>query len=481
MNKTFLMFLVILIEGYVVLATELIAIRTLIPFVGSGTEIISIIISAVLLPLAFGYHIGGNAFRKEYTKSKIRKKKTLSIRKILLRNVISSLIVLTIGLSYIFQELFFAVMEISGITNRLIQTSIYSILFLSFPVFLLGQTVPLVSSYFSSVRLSEITGKMLFFSTTGSFLGSVFSTIILMSYFGVHNTIIFVIFLLCVLVFLLVRKLFCYETFLCVIILSASYMLNSDNTMQKLDVVSNNTYNLVRIIDLPEKEQKIFNVNRSTSSQISKNPEEQFPYFLYIQNNFIKPIADKKDTPLDILIIGAGGFTIGLGDEHNSYTFIDIDPDLKEVAEKHFLNEELTPNKKFIASSARAFVHNNKDSYDLIIIDVFTNRISIPMECTTREFLLDVKKLIRKNGIIVANVIGSPTFSDSFSTRYHNTFASVFPIFSRQIMDTKSLWSQKTDREDGIKNTIYMYFNNEYSDDKTIYTDDKNTYSIDQP
>jgi hypothetical protein len=38
MSKTRLFFLVILIEGYVVLACELLAIRQLIPFVGSGTE-----------------------------------------------------------------------------------------------------------------------------------------------------------------------------------------------------------------------------------------------------------------------------------------------------------------------------------------------------------------------------------------------------------------------------------------------------------
>lgn len=78
MNKTQLLFLVILIEGYVVLATELLAIRTLIPFIGSGTETISIIISAVLLPLAFGYHVGGNAFKKTYAKAKVKNKKIYS-------------------------------------------------------------------------------------------------------------------------------------------------------------------------------------------------------------------------------------------------------------------------------------------------------------------------------------------------------------------------------------------------------------------
>ena len=53
------LFFVIFLEGFVVLSLELLAIRLTIPFVGSGTDTISIIIAAVLLPLAFGYYRGG--------------------------------------------------------------------------------------------------------------------------------------------------------------------------------------------------------------------------------------------------------------------------------------------------------------------------------------------------------------------------------------------------------------------------------------
>ncbi|MEZ5691100.1 MAG: fused MFS/spermidine synthase [Rickettsiales bacterium] len=480
MNKTQLLFLVILIEGYAVLATELLAIRSLVPFVGSGTEVVSIIISAVLMPLAFGYHIGGNAFKKAYAKSKHKKKEKLSIRKLLLKNVVSSLIVLTIGLSYVFQEIFFSVLEKVGFTNRLFQTSLYSVLFLSFPVFLLGQTVPLVSNYFSREKLSEITGKMLFFSTTGSFLGSVFSTIVLMSYVGVHNTVIVTISLLCILILLLVRSIFSFETILCVIVFLTVYGLNKTETMREFDIYSNNAYNMVRVEDVPEEERKVLHINRSTSSQISKDHKYRFEYFAYAEDNIIKPATEIAKKPLDILVVGAGGFAIGIDDKTNNYTFVDIDPDLKDVSEKYFLNRKLTDNKKFIASSARAFVHNTKNKYDIIFIDVYTNRISIPMECTTREFLLDVKARLKKGGTIAANVIASPTFANRFSVRYNNTFASVFPTFSRQIMQNDTLEAKKR-VDDKPANIMYIYFDNEYTDDKDLYTDDKNTYSVDQP
>ena len=44
----------IAIEGYVVLAVELLAIRQLTPYVGNATDTVAIVIAAVLLPLAFG-------------------------------------------------------------------------------------------------------------------------------------------------------------------------------------------------------------------------------------------------------------------------------------------------------------------------------------------------------------------------------------------------------------------------------------------
>src|SRR5690349_17072533 len=49
------------IEGYVVLAVELLAIRQLTPYVGNATDTVAIVIAAVLLPLAFGYDAGGRS------------------------------------------------------------------------------------------------------------------------------------------------------------------------------------------------------------------------------------------------------------------------------------------------------------------------------------------------------------------------------------------------------------------------------------
>ena len=128
-------------------------------------------------------------------------------------------------------------------------------------------------------------------------------------------------------------------------------------------------------------------------------------------------------------------------------------------------------------------MHNDDKLYDLIVLDVFTNTMSIPMECTSRDFLLDVKARLKARGIVAANVIASPTLDDKFSKRYDATFASVFPSRSRQIIGAFDPWgtADTEGTESNYRNIIYMYFNNAQSDDKTIYTDAKNTYSLDRP
>lgn len=476
MTKTFLLFLIIFIEGYVVLACELLAIRELIPFVGSGTETISIVISAVLLPLAVGYHWGGRAYRHHRAGARHKGSKARSVRKLLLRNMLVALLILTPGLSYVVMERFFNLLDWAGVTHRLAQTPLYSLLFLVVPMFLLGQTVPLVSNYFSSRRLSEITGWMLFISTIGAFLGSVFSTIVLMMAIGVHKTVIVTLGLLALLVILLAKRAR-YERIAGIALLGVIFLLNGDYVMAGRHIVSNNAYNTISITDAPDGT-KLFMVNRSIASRIGPN-NETYDYVKYLESMVLN-YDYQSARPRDILVIGAGGFTFGHSDFYNSYTYVDIDPAIKKAAEGHFLHQRLGRNKTFAPVAARAFIRNHDRAYDMILVDVYTNAQSMPMECTTREFLLDLKKLLKPDGMLAVHAGVSPVFEDAFSIRYHNTFASVFPAYTRQVMGAYNPWPDGK-RPPQMNIVLYLYFNRALSEDRGIYTDDKNSYSLDRP
>ncbi|MEI6730837.1 MAG: hypothetical protein WCL30_06210, partial [Pseudomonadota bacterium] len=344
-RKQLFVFPIIMLEGYAVLAIELLAIRQVLPFVGSGIEVVSIIVSAILLPLAVGYHFGGTRV------------KTLSIRKILLRNLTIAIIILIFGLSYIPLEIFFSALPKMGLHNRILQTVIYSAIFLITPTFLLAQTIPLVSNYLPKAKLSEITGRMLFFSTSGSFLGSIFSTLVLMTILGVHNTVNITITLIGLIVLILSRRLINFDNFIAVIFIGILWTINGNAAMGKIGIIADTPYSLMSIEKNNSEKSTILNVNRSLSSKYAANPQNRFEYIKYVENNFIP----EKGKPIDILVLGAGGFTFGWDDQKNNYTFVDIEEQLKPIAEKYLLPGAIAKNKKAITTSARAFLRSTQE------------------------------------------------------------------------------------------------------------------------
>lgn len=463
------LFAIIIIEGYVVLSSELLAIRLTIPFVGSGTDTVSIIIAAVLLPLSFGYYFGG-----QFKPYKTRHGHVVGVREKLTRNIFISTILLVFGLSYLPLLLFLGTLIDQGLTNRLILTAIYSGIFLVTPVFLLGQTIPLISNYFSREKLSEITGRILFFSTIGSFLGATFSTLILMATVGVHYTAALNFILLAGLFFTLGKRNSELAKGSMIALVLLGLVFNSAKVMEMLNVVENNQYNMIRVFDDPASDMRILSLNNNSDSGYSKNGKKH-DYIEFIETNFID-VLPKSGKPVNILVIGAGGFTIGLEDAHNLYHFVDIDGSLKEIAERDFLQQKLGPNKIFHPVSAEAFLASGDETFDLIILDAYLGDLTIPEQLVTQDFFRRVKNRLGDNGIVAANFILSPSFANAYSRNIDNTFRSVFPFVTRQVIGHYNGWDAKT-----MDNTIYIY--NRHADEtKTkIYTDNKNTVYYDKP
>lgn len=471
LSQTLLLFSVILIEGYVVLSSELLAIRQTIPYVGSGTDTVSIIIASVLMPLAFGYQNGGR-FKPHKMFGMF-----ITIRRKLILNILISASILFFGLSYVFIKEFFEFLPSIGLYDRIAQTTVYCLVFLVIPVYLLGQTVPLISNYFSKEKLSKITGKILFFSTVGSFLGAVFSTIILMSMLGVHHTASLNFVLMAILVFLLEkRKLSKSFAFACLLAFLALY-LNSDKTMGSYKIRKNNEYNTVITTELATGE-RVMMINGNRSS--SYNDGRKHAYVEFAEKIALQPILNEK-TARDILIIGAGAFTFGHNDrnEKNQYIYVDIDKDLKDVAERYVLYEPIGENKTFVAQPARAYLNETDKKFDLIYLDAYTGGINIPEHMVTREFFLQVRDRLKDGGLLVTNFVASPNFGSKFSRHLDNTFRDVFPHFSRHVVgDYYDLWSG---RDNSLANLTYIYRHKDVYDVGHIYTDNKNTVFYDKP
>lgn len=464
------LFAVIIIEGYVVLSSELLAIRVTIPFIGSGTDIVSIIIAAILLPLSFGYYYGG-----QFKPYRNRKGKIVSVRDKLATNILAATCFLVFGLSY---SALIHVMDAligHGLSNRLLLATIYSAVFLVIPVFLLGQTIPLVSNYFRREKLSQITGKILFFSTMGSFIGATFSTLVLMALVGVHYTAALNFVLLASLFFGLGKRKPEYAKTLMWALLIFGLIINSDSQLRSLNVVKNNQYDVIKVYQKPGSDTMVMSLNHNNDSQYSPSSGKKTDYISFVETNYIYT-RNLDAEPLNILVIGAGGFTLGLGDDINQYQFVDIDPDLKKVAELDFLKKKLGDNKKFEPISAESFLIRDKSKYDLIMLDAYQGDLTIPENLVTQDFFKLVKERLAPGGKVIGNFVMNPSFGSAFARNLDNTFRSVFPLISRFTIGQFNGWSK-----DNIRNVMYVYDNVPEENDLKIYTNNKNTVYYDKP
>ncbi|WP_230530679.1 fused MFS/spermidine synthase [Microvirga roseola] len=452
----------IAIEGYVVLAVELLAIRQLTPYVGNATDTVAIVIAAVLLPLALGYEAGGRASLAQGDETGVRRQLT--------RNLLIAALVLSFGLSHPFLAAFFQILDGLGLTHRLVQASVHACLFLVYPIYLLGQTLPLVAYCSTGANLPRSTGLMLFLSTLGSFLGSVVSTLVFMTFLGVHITVAITLGLLVLLAALIGWRMEGRSRLALTSAALGLYIafINSPASVEAYGIVSNNLYSEVRVVANPAEDSRLLIINNSPSSKVAAHPEHRFAYVKFIEKEVIRKLDSAR--PQRILVIGAGGFTIGLEDRFNDYTYVDIDPALRDVSEEHFLHRPLGPNKTFVPESARAFLRRNKQTYDVVVLDAFTNRINLPPDLITQEAFAAAKQALAPGGQVIMNIITSPTFADRFSRSIDATIRSVFPFVTRQILPQTQTGK--------VASVLYLSgrLENEPYD---IYTDDRNRSFLD--
>ena len=191
-----------------------------------------------------------------------------------------------------------------------------------------------------------------------------------------------------------------------------------------------------------------------------------FQYVNFINKNFIDNLNDDKVH--QILVLGAGGFTVGLKDKKNQYTFLDIEKDLKKISEEFFLPEPLSENKRFVAQDAYLYMINTEQLYDIIVVDVYSSLHNIPEHFVTVDFFKKIKDHLVPGGIMLANIITSPSFENKFAKRVDNTLRQVFPAFlSRQVIGDFNPYGS------GIDNIVYIFYNRE--PDNNFYTIDKNS------
>jgi len=103
---------------------------------------------------------------------------------------------------------------------------------------------------------------------------------------------------------------------------------------------------------------------------------------------------------------------------------VELDPDVVEVARRWFAFPSSIPVE---VEDGRRYLERHDDKVDVIVIDAYFAD-SIPFHLTTREFLETVRKRLNPGGVVISNVIGSPTGDGSKLVRsFVRTYREVFP------------------------------------------------------
>ncbi|QDP71929.1 methyltransferase domain-containing protein [Legionella israelensis] len=442
------LFFILLIEGFVTISVEILAIRQLMPFYGSNIIITSMVIGIFLLFLAIGYWRGGTHHDHFFKK--------------ISRNFSFSLVWVGFGLSYSFVAWYYLLANVKFSTPYLINLTLYLLIIIAPTVYWLGQTIPLTTNLFSEeLRVSHISGRALFVSTIGSFLGAILTSLILFHYLGVAWT----VFINCLLLFLLVLYLMPYSRFSIFTVLGLSFALilifQLNVNVEKVFFKLTNNYANYKI-ETHSDFSKTLQINNSLSSKITPN-NKALSYIEFLRNILFKHMDLKNKK---ILVIGAGGFTFSAAGTHqNDITYVDIDPALKKLAEEHFLKKPI--KGKFIGQDARQFLQQSHQRYDLIISDVYSHQISIPPSLLTIEYFQKIAEHLTPSGLFIANIIANPFFKDDYSQRLHQTLTSVFPYCSIIPLN----WGSK------VANIIYIC--NAKNQKASIYSDNYNQSTID--
>ncbi len=150
--------------------------------------------------------------------------------------------------------------------------------------------------------------------------------------------------------------------------------------------------------------------------------------YIQIYEEVVRWQSEKRN-PFKALFIGGGGYTFPRFVEAKypeaEIDVVEIDPEITKVVHQ-YLGVPKDSRIHSFNEDGRWFVMNHKEKgkYDFIFGDAF-NDLSIPYHLTTKEFAMQLKALLRPDGLLLANVIDSFKVGQ-FMPSYIRTLEEVF-------------------------------------------------------
>ena len=439
-----LLYAIVFIEGFCSLGAEVIALRRLVPHIGSSIVVTAPTIGFFLLALALGYASGARV--------------TGNYIAIVARNFLIAAALAGIGLAGISVDWMFAHLQPVIVAYVVFIGGVLCPL-----AWLLGQTVPILTNLMKAERTGEASGMALYWSTLGSFLGSISLSLLVMQWLGVSAAVFACALGLVIGTLLLApqnKKIGAFA------LLTATLAAGFNH--QHL-VTADTAYAEYLIGDVElagQNNPRAFWVNKSTASLIDDSqPPNYTRYIKHLRQILLDDLGFKDK---DILVLGAGGFTLSHQEPLNRYTYVDIDPAIREIAEKHFLRQPA--HGEFIADDARRYIATTERRFDAVVVDVYSSHTSIPSHLVTREFWAGTRRALKADGVLLANLI----LDGKLETPYaRNLLATIDSVFGRCAVDVLH-------KAKNLANVEVTCFASSQPAPTGIYIDEKNWADLDR-
>lgn len=121
--------------------------------------------------------------------------------------------------------------------------------------------------------------------------------------------------------------------------------------------------------------------------------------------------ATGSDDPIDAVYVGGGAFTVPryvrATRPGSRQTILEIDGDLVDVVEDEFDFDRGDDVEIVVGDGRLSMADLETDSADVVVGDAFGSR-AVPFHLATEEFLTDVARVLRPEGIYAANIIDGP-------------------------------------------------------------------------
>ncbi len=449
LKKNFLFFIVF-ITGAAILIIEVTAIRMLAPYFGNTLFTISSIIGIVLGGLSLGYYLGG-IFADKYPKFSV------FFFLIFIAGIFSFLI-------QVFSKI--ALPTLGTILDMKIGPPIVSLILFFIPNLILGMISPFAIKL-KTLELKEIgkvSGKVFFWSTLGSIIGSFLAGFLLIPHFGISKIIISTALTLIIIGisggwFFKDEKYKShfkkFELFsIMIIVLLFSFITLFLPKDEFVILQKDGLYSQIIVEDIKIRNEKarLLRLDRTFQGAVFLESNElPFEYTkYYVIYKILNPQIEKA------LFLGGGTYSIPrklLLDQNNikRIDVVEIAPELYQIAKKYFRLQEDSRLFNHI-TDGRRFLQETDQKYNMIFVDVYYIYF-VPTHFTTQEFFSLAKSKLSEDGFFLMNIGGTlDREADSFILSEMKTFKSIF--------ENSHFFAVDSPDEKGSQNFIFLGLNN---------------------